>query len=48
MILNTEDRKLLVSHPLDRLIVQVNLGDFDVIVIQALWVHGKSVVLSRD
>ena len=47
MVLNAEHRKLLVSHPLNRLIVQIDMGHFQA-VFHCIRVKGVPVVLRRD
>lgn len=48
MMLGAKDREFLVSHPPDCLIVQVDLSDFDLIVIQVFRINSGTVVLRRD
>ena len=47
MVLNSERRKLLVSNPFGRLIIQIDVRYFDV-VGQARRIDGKAVILRCD
>ena len=48
MILNAEYWKLLVSHPLHRPIIQIDLCDLNIIAVQALRIDRETVILTSD
>ena len=48
MILDGEDWKSSVFHPLQSLIVQVDLGEFDLFRVKGLRIDAESVILGGD
>ena len=48
MVLNAENRVLLVSHALNCPVVQVDLRDLNLIWTHAFWIDRKSMILRCD
>src|SRR5207302_2820132 len=48
MILNAECRQGAVFETFDRVVVQIDVRDVDVVQVQAFRIDGETVILSRD
>ncbi len=48
MILHAESRQRTMRHAFDRLVVQIDVRDVDVVEIQAVGIHREAVILRRD
>src|SRR5207244_11106591 len=48
VILNTKHRQVSVTHALERVVVQVDMGQLDLALRQAVWIDSEIVVMRGD
>ena len=48
MVLHAEQRHRFVAKPFQRIVVQIDVGQFDVVGVDGIWVYGEVVIVCGD